>query len=66
MLKDILPAKYRRAAYGLYAVAATVVGALTVAGVNSGKAAEVLGYLGIAVGAVAASNTGPPVPDDLG
>lgn len=60
MLKDIIPARFRRYVYAAYAVAAVVLGALQVASVNTGKAADVLAYLGIAVGAVAASNTNPP------
>lgn len=57
MIKDIIPAQYRKAVYALYALAATVVGALNVADVNTGKAVDVIAYLGIAVGAVAAGNT---------
>lgn len=60
MLKDIIPARYRKVVYALYALAATVVGALNVADVNTGKAVDVIAYLGIAVGAVAATNTNPP------
>ena len=51
-----LPAKYRRVAYGLYALAVVVVGALAVAGVGTGKALDVLAYLGVALGITAASN----------
>lgn len=60
MLKDIIPPRYRRAVYAAYTLAATVIGALNVAGVSTGKAVEVIAYLGIAVGAVAAGNTNPP------
>lgn len=56
MLQDIIPASWRRFVYALYTVAATIVGALNVGGVNTGKAVDVLAYLGIAVGAVAAGN----------
>lgn len=58
MLKDIIPARFRKAVYAAYALAAVVIGALVIAGVNTGKAPDVLAYLGIAVGAVAAQNTG--------
>lgn len=64
MLKDVIPAKYRRFVYALYALAATVVGALNVAEVNTGKAVDVIAYLGIAVGAVAAGNTGSSRDED--
>ena len=55
-----LPAKGRRIAYGLYAAAAVTVGALLVAGVDVGKAPEVLVYLGGALGVTAASNVDQP------
>lgn len=60
MLTDIIPTKYRHLVYALYAVAATTVGALNIADVATGKAVDVIAYLGIAVGAVAAANTQPP------
>jgi hypothetical protein len=59
MLTDIIPAKYRKVVYGLYAVAVVVAGALAVAGVDIGKAPDVLAYLGGALGVVAAANTAP-------
>lgn len=51
-----IPAKYRRVAYGLYATAAVTAGALLVAGVEIGRAPDVLVYLGAALGITAASN----------
>lgn len=62
MLTDIIPAKYRKIVYGLYAVAVVVAGALAVAGVDTGKAPDVLAYLGGALGVVAAANTAPSPP----
>jgi hypothetical protein len=59
MLTDIIPAKYRKVVYGLYAVAVVVAGALAVAGVDTGKTNDVLAYLGGALGVVAAANTAP-------
>ena len=61
MLKDIIPEQYRKTVYGLYAVAVVVAGALAVAGVDIGKAPDVLAYLGGALGVVAAANTGAPL-----
>lgn len=60
MLTDIVPAKYRRLVYSLYALAVVVVGALNAAEVATGKATDVLTYLGGALGVVAAANTSPP------
>ncbi|HKY57648.1 MAG TPA: hypothetical protein VJL80_06395 [Aeromicrobium sp.] len=57
MLKDIIPAEWRRFVYAAYFLAATIAGALAVGGVDTGKFPDVIAYLGIAVGAVAASNT---------
>lgn len=62
MLKDIIPAKYRQIVYSLYAIAVVVTGALAVAGVDTGKAPDVLAYLGGALGFVAAANT-PAKPE---
>lgn len=60
MLTDIIPPSARRYVYAAYAIAATTVGALNVADVGTGKAVEVIAYLGVAVGAVAAANTTRP------
>lgn len=60
-LTDILSPKIRQYLYAAYAVAGIVFGALTVAGVNTGKAADVLAYLAVALGATAASNVKPEV-----
>lgn len=51
-----IPARFRKVAYGLYAAAAVATGALLVAGLDVGKAPEVLVYLGGALGVTAASN----------
>lgn len=59
-LTDIIPARYRRYVYAVYALAGLVVGALAVAGVDVGSAPDVLAYLGIGLGVTAASN----VPGD--
>lgn len=59
MLKDILPAKYRKAIYSLYAIAVVIAGALAVGGVDTGTTPDVLAYLGGALGVVAAANAGP-------
>lgn len=56
-LTDVLPAVWRKRMYLLFALAGVVVGALTVAGVEVGKAPDVLAYLGVALGLTAASNT---------
>lgn len=64
MLKDVIPAEWRRSVYAAYAIAATVCGALAVGGIDTGKFPDVIAYLGIAVGAVAASNTNPTEGDE--
>lgn len=72
-LNDILPDPVRRYVYAAYVVAGLVIGALAVAGVDVGKAPDVMTYLAIPLGALAASNTNsqsPPQiidgdPDDL-
>jgi hypothetical protein len=56
-LTDIIPEKARKYVYAAYALAGTIVGALVVAGVNVHHAPEVLTFLGVALGATAASNT---------
>lgn len=56
-LSDILPATVRRYVYAAYVVAGLVIGALAVAGVDVGKAPDVMAYLAIPIGALAASNT---------
>jgi hypothetical protein len=66
MLKDILPARYRKAAYGVYALVGVVLGAIQVAYLNiNGQpqwltvALAVYGFVGLSIGATAASNTEP-------
>jgi hypothetical protein len=53
----LIPAKYRKYAYAAYALAVVVAGALAIAGVDTGKATDVLAYVGAALGLTAASNT---------
>lgn len=60
-LTDIIPAGARKYVYAAYALAGVVIGALAVAGVDVGKAPEVLAFIGTALGLVAASNTPNPV-----
>lgn len=55
-LTGILPTKARKYLYAAYAIAGIILGALQVAEVNTGKAPEILAYLGAALGLVAASN----------
>ena len=55
-LVDIIPASARKYLYAAFAAACLVVGALNVAEVNVGHAPQVLSYVGIAIGATAASN----------
>lgn len=59
-LTDIIPAKARKYIYALFALAGVVIGALAIAGVDVGKAPDVLAYIGIALGLTAASNTPAP------
>ena len=61
MLKDVIPAEWRRSVYALYAIAATVAGALAVGGVDTGQLPDVITYLGIAIGFTAAANTAEKV-----
>lgn len=58
-LTDIVPAHVRKYLYAAYALAGVIVGALAVAGVDVGKAPDVIAYLGIALGLAAAANTAP-------
>lgn len=55
-LTDLLPQKARTVLYAALALAGIIVGALNVADVDTGKAADVLAYLGAALGLLAASN----------
>lgn len=65
ILTDIVPAHLRKYVYALYALVAIVTGALNVAGVDTGATAEVLAYVGGALGLVAASNTEPVEHGDV-
>lgn len=71
MLTDILPASTRKTVYALYAVVGVVLGAVQVAYSASSSlgqpewlniALAVFGFVGTAIGAVAASNTKPSQP----
>lgn len=59
-LTDLIPARYRKTLYALYALAGVVVGALAVAGVDVKTALDVLAFVGPPLGLVAASNTATP------
>jgi hypothetical protein len=65
-LVDVIPVNARRYVYATYALAGIVVGALAVAGVDIGKADDVIAYLAIPFGALAASNAPDtePVPPE--
>lgn len=63
-LTDIIPATARKWLYVAFAVAGLVLGVCQIIEVNTGKAAEVLAYLGIALGLTAASNTPAEPPSD--
>lgn len=68
LLTDIIPASARKYLYALYSLSIIVVGALSVADASTGKAPDVLAYVGGALGLVAASNVpdnGEEVPDDV-
>lgn len=56
-LTNVVPARFRKYIYAAYSLAGVVVGVLAVADVNTGKAVEIIAYLGIAFGLTAASNT---------
>lgn len=63
-LNDLLSPTIRKYLYAAYVLAGFVVGALAVAGVDVGKAPDVLAYLAIPFGALAASNVTPtPGPE---
>jgi hypothetical protein len=57
ILTDVIPAHVRKYVYAAYALAGVIVGALAVAGLDVGKAPDVIAYLGIALGLTAAANT---------
>lgn len=59
-LTGIFTPKVRRYVYAAYALAGLVLGCLQIAEVNTGKTPEVLAYIGIALGATAASNAPSP------
>lgn len=58
-LTNILTPKLRGYLYAAYALAGIILGALTIADVHTGKTADVLAYIGVALGATAASNASP-------
>lgn len=51
-----LPPTVRHAAYWTFALAGAVLVVCQIVGVDTGKAAEVLAYLGVLVGSVAGAN----------
>lgn len=56
---DAIPARLRKTLYLVLFIAGVVVGALQVADVDTGKAVDVIAYLGTALGLVAAGNVQP-------
>lgn len=64
LLTDIVPAHVRKYLYALFALAGIIVGALNIADIDTGKAAEVIAYIGIALGITAASNVPASEPRD--
>lgn len=65
-LTDIIPAAYRKYLYALYGLACLIAGAMQIGGANVGATTEVLAYVGIGIGATAASNTAVEKPDERG
>lgn len=61
-LTDILTPTLRKYLYAAFALAGIVIGALAIAGVDVGKAPDVLAYVGIALGLTAASNVSNAPP----
>jgi hypothetical protein len=59
-LVDVIPPKARRYLYAAYALAALIIGAMNAGGMTIGRADDVLAYLAIPFGALAASNVSEP------
>jgi hypothetical protein len=55
-LTDLLPARVRRVLYIVWALAGLGLGVCQILGIETGKAADVLTYLGTGLGLLAASN----------
>lgn len=72
MLKDLISAQWRKRVYVTFAVVGILIGATQVGFASAGLALPVAvivakgiyAYLGVAVGAVAASNVAPRKPED--
>lgn len=62
----LIPERVRQGAYLALFATGVVVGALNVADVNTGKATDVIAYLGTALGLVAAGNVTRNAADDEG
>lgn len=62
----LIPAQIRKAAYIALFFAGVLVGALNVAEVNTGKAVDVIAYLGTALGLVAAGNVSGAKRNEVG
>lgn len=67
-LTNILTPTVRKYLYAAFALAGIVLGVCQIVGVETGKAADVLAYLGVVFGATAASNASvtpdaDPAPD---
>lgn len=63
-LTGIFSPQVRRYIYAAYFLAGVVLGALQIAGVDTGKTADVLVYIGAALGITAASNAPSPEVSD--
>lgn len=55
-LVNVLTPAVRKYLYAAYALAGVILGACSVANVDTGKAADVLAYVGVALGLTAAAN----------
>jgi hypothetical protein len=65
-LTDVLTPGVRKALYALLFLAGIVLGALKIADVDTGAAADVIAYVAAALGLTAASNTGTSSPEVQG
>jgi hypothetical protein len=65
-LTDVLTPGVRKVLYALLFLAGIVLGALKIADVDTGAAADVIAYVAAALGLTAASNTGTSSPEVQG
>lgn len=59
ILVDIIPSRFRRVLYALYALAGLLLGSLAVAGIDVGTATAVFAFIGTALGITAYGNVTP-------